>query len=816
MKRPLCIASVFYIIGILIGLYINISIALLMFFCLIIIALVYILTKIKITIIYFVVLILGFTQITFVNNHYEEIYNLIENPIKKVKAEIIAEPEEKEYKIVYQINILEAQNCQEFINTKWILNVKKSKNIQYKYGDLIYVIAKFNKPETARNYKGYDDSIYLKSKGFCGRADATYIENDYIRYNKNWIQNICNNIKNDMRSKLCKNLSKETVGIALGILIGDKQKISGEKEEYFRKGGLMHILAVSGMHVSYIIIGISSLFGKAKNKIIKLVSILLMTFFMILTGMTPSVMRAVIMAVMAVLAKILHRKSDIYINLSISTFIILAINPYYILDIGFELSFMATIGIIFLHPRLLKTLKKIFKIKDENKVEKYLNKKTKTLKEKIKEHIKRFLINIIECLSISISANILIMPILISNFNTLSLTFWISNILVSPFIGPIIFLGYISYFISFISEPISNVISIPLDGLINLLILITKEIAKNPLSSVIVKRPYIIETVIYYLFILFCVYHMKTKKKTKQLICILMIIVLLSNYTFYFIYNKNLQIYFVDVGQGDCTLICTPQGKNILIDGGGSENSNYDVGKNILFPYLLSRRITKLDYVFISHFDSDHVGGLIYILKELKVKNIVIGIQYEECENYKNITKIAKDKNIKVKVVEAGKRIKIENGVYFDVLWPSKEKMISQNAINNNSLVCKITYKNFSMLFTGDIEKEAEEEILSRYKNNNGILKANILKVAHHGSKTSTVYNFLTVVNPKYAVIGVGKDNKFGHPSNITIENLIKENTKIYRTDKMGEIIIKTDGRKIKICSKIFSKRRTNITNILQ
>lgn len=803
MKRPLCIASVFYIIGILIGLYINIRIVLLMFFCIIIIVSVYILTKIKITIIYFVVLILGFIQITVINNNYEKVYNFVKEPMQKVKAEIISDPEEKEYKVVYQINILEAQNCQEFIYTKWMLNVKKSKNIQYKYGDVIYIIAKFNKPEKARNYKGYDDSIYLKSKGFCGRADATYIENAYIRYNNNWIQNICHNIKSDISSKLCKILSKETVGIALGILIGDKTKISDDTEEDFRKGGLMHILAISGMHVSYIIIGISSLFGKAKNKIIKIISILLMIFFMILTGMTTSIMRAVIMAVISVLAKILHRKSDIYTNLSISTFIILAINPYYILDIGFELSFMATIGIVFLHPRLLKILKKILKIKEENKTEKYLKKKVKTLKEKLEELIKKFLITIIEGFSISVSANILIMPILISNFNTLSLTFWISNILVSPFIGPIIFLGYISYFISFASITLSKIILIPLENIINLLIIITKEISKNPLSSIIVKTPYLIEIVIYYLFILFYVYRMKIKKKTRHIICVLMIIALLSNYAFYFIYNKELQINFVDIGQGDCTLICTPQGKNILIDGGGSENSSYDVGKNILFPYLLSRRIKKIDYIFISHFDSDHVGGLIYILKELKVKNIIMGIQYEECENYKNITKIAKDKNIKVKVVEAGKKVKIENDVYFDILWPSKDNMISQNAINNNSLVCKLTYKNFSMLFTGDIEKEAEDAILSRYKNNNEILRVNILKVAHHGSKTSTICNFLTVVNPKYAVIGVGKDNKFGHPSDITIENLNKENIQIYRTDQMGEIVIRTDGRKVKLCSKI-------------
>ena len=127
--------------------------------------------------------------------------------------------------------------------------------------------------------------------------------------------------------------------------------------------------------------------------------------------------------------------------------------------------------------------------------------------------------------------------------------------------------------------------------------------------------------------------------------------------------------------------------------------------------------------------------------------------------------------------------------------------MIFQNAINNNSLVCKLTYKKFSMLYTGDIEKEAEEAILNKYKNNSELLKADILKVAHHGSKTSTTSKFLTIVNPKYAVIGVGKNNKFEHPSDITIENLNKENIQIYRTDKMGEIIIRINNNGVKLIS---------------
>ncbi len=184
-------------------------------------------------------------------------------------------------------------------------------------------------------------------------------------------------------------------------------------------------------------------------------------------------------------------------------------------------------------------------------------------------------------------------------------------------------------------------------------------------------------------------------------------------------------------------------------------------------------------------------GGLLYIMQEIKVNNVIIGKQYEKCENYKKFIEIVKKKNIKVNVVEARQKINIERNLFFDVLWPYIDNMISENAINNNSLVCKLKYKNFSMLFTGDIEEIAEKAILAKYSKNKNILKADVLKVAHHGSKTSSTIDFLKAVKPNYAVIGVGKDNNFGHPSDITIQNLKDMGVKIYRTDEIGEIEIK-------------------------
>lgn len=164
-------------------------------------------------------------------------------------------------------------------------------------------------------------------------------------------------------------------------------------------------------------------------------------------------------------------------------------------------------------------------------------------------------------------------------------------------------------------------------------------------------------------------------------------------------------------------------------------------------------------------------GSILYLLQEIKVENVIIGKQFEDSINYQEFIKIVKERNIKAQIVEAGKRIKIEKHLYLDVLWPNSNNVINENNINNNSLVCKMVYKNSSMLFTGDIEEIAEKEILEKYKDTN-TLKSTILKVAHHGSKSSSTEKFLENVNPEIVLIGVGKNNKFGHPNTEVLKRL--------------------------------------------
>lgn len=208
------------------------------------------------------------------------------------------------------------------------------------------------------------------------------------------------------------------------------------------------------------------------------------------------------------------------------------------------------------------------------------------------------------------------------------------------------------------------------------------------------------------------------------------------------------------LGNGDGILIITKKNKKILVDGGGEDQEEgYSIGENVLLPYLLDRGIMCLDYIVLSHLDSDHSLGALYIMENIKVKNLIISKQGEESENYNRLLNMVQKKNINLIEVKRGDRVYFDKSTYVDILWPNTNQ-IEENILNNNSIVMKLSYTNFKMLFTGDIEEEAEKEIVDLYKNTN-ILEANVLKVAHHGSKTSSSEIFLKLVNPKIALIGV-------------------------------------------------------------
>ena len=233
------------------------------------------------------------------------------------------------------------------------------------------------------------------------------------------------------------------------------------------------------------------------------------------------------------------------------------------------------------------------------------------------------------------------------------------------------------------------------------------------------------------------------------------------------------------LGNGDCTVIQTPKGKTIMVDTGEQDNT--------IVEYLLDRGIRKIDYLMISHFDTDHCGKTIEILERLKVKNIIVSKQAEVSKEFEDIILKVKEKKVNILQVQAGDKLQIDKDVYFYILWPQNEEIVLD--MNNNSIVAKIYYNDFSMLFTGDIEEEAEQKIARKYDDE--ILKSTVLKVAHHGSNTSSTKILTEKVKSKIALIGVGENNKFGHPNDAVLELLKSQGSIIYRTDLCGEVTLK-------------------------
>ena len=438
-----------------------------------------------------------------------------------------------------------------------------------------------------------------------------------------------------------------------------------------------------------------------------------------------------------------------------------------LLGVGLQLSYLGTIGIIIFNKNIRNNLDNLKFRKNNVKIRK-------------NNKFSRIIDNLKDTLSVTLSAQIMIIPLMIYHFNMIGIYFILTNILVSVIVGPIMMLAIIFIITSFINLEISNFISIFLSIGIKLFVQIAN-LSELPFSKIYVATPRILSIILYYIFILiinqiYVIYTSKyinyTQKRVKNLIALckykinqkkrnlqkklnkiikekdikeiylktykiifIMILIIIFNCL-----NTNLEINFIDVGQGDACFIITPKNKTILVDGGGSTSTTFDIGEDTLLPYILDKGYVKIDYVFISHFDQDHVGGILSILENLKVGKIYITKQGESNENYEKFFKIIKQKKLNVQILEAGDKVMIDS-LTFDILWPIEQK-ISENILNNNAMVMKLKYKNFSMLFTGDIEKVAEKALLDTYKDNLEVLKTTILKVAHHGSKTSTIQEF--------------------------------------------------------------------------
>ena len=617
MNRPIFIVVIGYIIGIIWGLYLKTSIVPLYIFLITIYTIInlpyskkkfkifsikryfrYLKLIFKINII-LVIIISSLISNLIVKYQENKYNNVFENGQGlEITAVIVSNKQEKEYYDRYKI---QCEGKYLYINT--------DQKTELQYGDKVYIKGEFQEPSQARNYKGFDYKQYLKTLKIHGTVKVSTIK-VLDKHCANKLLEFSNSIFFKIKSNIENTYSKNISGIILGVMLGYTEQIDEDIRNDFSTSNISHVLAVSGMHISYIIILITNStrkkLGKRKSKIIA--SFVLLAY-MFITGFSVSVVRASIMGILSCMSFIFCRKSDTLNNISISALIILINNPYSITGLSFLLSYGGTVGIIYFQPIVKKIIKNI---KIRNRKWKYVFLRIQRKCEKI-----------IEIICVSLSAQIVIGPIMIISFNTLGIGFLLTNLLLSFVIGIIVMGGFIQILVSFISIKVGIILAKILEIPTYLLLLISK----IDFGNFKIVTPDLYQIILYYLIIilsrkLYIIFYSKncntTEQRIKNTIHLIkyklhphlkkirnLVLIGIAAIAIISQIPHDLEIYFVDVGQGDSTLLVTPKDKRILIDGGGS--STYDVGENTLIPYLLDRKIKSLDYVIISHFDQDHV-----------------------------------------------------------------------------------------------------------------------------------------------------------------------------------------------------------------
>lgn len=600
-------------------------------------------------------------------------------------------------------------------------------SVDFKYGDKVKVTGLFKTPSDNTVFNLFNYRKYLLSKNI--KEICTDCEVKRVRKTKNIFYIIKNKIVEHINNYKSKDYLK-------AFVIGDTSLISDDAKDAYSNIGISHLLAISGTHVSMFLVIINFLFKKSRLKNFILFSFLF--FFLFITGFVESLIRCVLFMMLSFVNKKFKLKLN-SINLIILTASILfIINPYLVYSVGLMFSLVITFFIIL--------------ISDKLKNKSYVN--------------KTFIISLIGFLSS--------VPILAYNFfkiNVLSILF---NIIFVPLVSFFIFPLSLITFIIPLFDDLFYMVANAFEG-------ITLFLDNFKMLSFVIAKPNIIVIFIYYLML-----YLSIKVNKKWIIFYLIILIININAKFLI---TNPTITFLDVGQGDSTLIILPKGNTILVDTGGNFFSNSSISLNKTIPYLNSLGINKIDLLILTHGDYDHMGDATYLVDNISVEKVIFNNgEYSEIEleliSLLKKKKINYYKNIKVLNVDNNKFYFLNNSIYDDE--------------NDNSIVLYAKFNNTKLLLMGDATKKVEEDILNSYNINN----IDILKVGHHGSRTSTSNDFINVIKPKHSIISVGKNNRYGHPNDEVLKVLSSSN--IYRTDLNGSIMfeIKNSKLKIKTCIK--------------
>lgn len=641
------------------------------------------------------------------------------------------------------------------------------------YGDQIEIYGKLNQPRGERNPGDFDYQKFLAAAGIHGIMNIYNPETiTLVRASpKKSISYFIFQVKHKFYFAIEKLYHGNVQAIMKALLLGERGEITPELKEAFINCGVIHALAISGLHVGYILFIFFTLFSLARfsyeARIIAVLVSLLM--YVLIIGFQPPIVRASLMAGIFLIGRLLQRQTDAFNVIASAALIILILKPQQFFQASFQLSFMAVISIVFLYQRFKNVAEK------------------STLFAKLLEHKLGNLAG--KLFLVTLAAQLGTLPLVAYYFHRVSLISFLMNLLVIPLLGIIIALGLLSMFVALVSIPVAQLYANTNAVILETLIRILEKFGSYTFSAIEVSKVGVIIIFGYYI-LLWIIINLDRKIYRKAFAFSLLFILLFFAWKPIFSSGKWMQVIFFDVGQGDAALITFPDGKNMLIDSGPTFE-DFDAGNAFIVPYLKRERIKKIDAVILTHADLDHIGGMPSIFRSLPVKKIYDnGILQASaiCSVYNHVIDSLK---IPRETVLAGQRL-MESGKWgLFVLHPGRS-FIEKNNVNSNnsSIVVKVIYGEISFLFAGDIEEEAENLLL----NYGDLLQSKVLKISHHGSKTSSSLALLQCVQPEYAVISVGKNNRFNLPDSMVLSRLRSLGIKTLRTDINGAVVFRTDG----------------------
>lgn len=637
-------------------------------------------------------------------------------------------------------------------------------------GNIVEVTGTYFKGRDRRNPGEFDYNQYLRARGISGIINIYDVSKfKMLDRRESFLPNLVFNIRRGIDRQIRMIYDSRTSGFLRGILLADRGEISYDTKTDFINSGVIHILAVSGLHVGYILLIFALLFGRLSIYPRAIFTIAGLLVFLLITGVPASAFRATVMAVILILALLLNRSTNLLNSVAIAAIVILIFNPAELFNAGFQLSFSAVISIGVFYPVFRERIKNI------------------GIKNKAVRGLFLFM-------SVSLAAQIGTLPFTVYYFGKISIAGILANLLVIPAAGMIVGIAILSLVLSVILPAAASYFVIVNEIIVKTIYSVIHFTGGSSLSFFRINNFSVADIVLYIGILILLVHFFKlfqnrSAKAVLSVVCIALFFVLGSIGRVDLIPENELSVMMIDVGQGDSFLVKFPGGKTALIDAGEASYS-FDNGERVILPLLNYLGIGKIDYGFISHVDLDHYGGFISL-----IHNGRIGMLYKPRAD----SSLKKDVKLEKFIAESNITVRHYRKEILNTgnarIYILNTNEISDWSSNNGSGLLKIVYGNSEYLFTGDLEKRGERYYDEYYGK---FLRSDVLKVGHHGSRTSSSLEFLKFVSPRISLISAGIGNKFHHPSGITLLNLEKSGSKIYRTDRSGAVLLRSDGKSIK------------------